>query len=210
MWERMITTIPTLIVTPEELVADNVPELKKRQPAAHGGGVRGDNSAHDRRSLKGVLAGCFGRCPRRCWPVEALIKLGHRQHDVGARNGEKDPKCRRQRRRIRRSGFMTTRRMRHSRRVHVSRAVHRPRHHVRSASSLMQQNDPDALVDFRTPRLDLDSLYGRGPAEQPYMYGQQIPAWPSACSRTGRRAIAGSAPVRRSDRPERRQARADR
>ena len=38
------------------------------------------------------------------------------------------------------------------------------------ASSLMQQNDPDALVDYRTPRLDLDSLYGRGPAEQPYMY----------------------------------------
>src|SRR5205814_752169 len=38
------------------------------------------------------------------------------------------------------------------------------------ASSLMQQNDPDALVDFRTPRLDLDSVYGRGPADQPYMY----------------------------------------
>jgi hypothetical protein len=38
------------------------------------------------------------------------------------------------------------------------------------ASSLMQQNDPDALTDFRTPRLDLDSLYGRGPAEQPYLY----------------------------------------
>ena len=27
-----------------------------------------------------------------------------------------------------------------------------------------------ALVDFRTPRLDLDSVYGRGPDEQPYMY----------------------------------------
>ena len=38
------------------------------------------------------------------------------------------------------------------------------------ASSLQQQNDPDALVDFRTPRLDLDSLYGRGPDDQPYMY----------------------------------------
>ena len=37
-------------------------------------------------------------------------------------------------------------------------------------SSLMQQNDPESLVDFRTPRLDLDSLYGRGPADQPYMY----------------------------------------
>ncbi len=38
------------------------------------------------------------------------------------------------------------------------------------ASSLQQQNDPEALVDFRTPRLDLDSLYGRGPADQPYMF----------------------------------------
>lgn len=38
------------------------------------------------------------------------------------------------------------------------------------ASSLMQQNDPESLVDFRTPRLDLDSLYGRGPSDQPYMY----------------------------------------
>jgi hypothetical protein len=38
------------------------------------------------------------------------------------------------------------------------------------ASSLQRQNDPDALEDFRTPRLDLDSLYGRGPADQPYLY----------------------------------------
>src|SRR5215469_14858764 len=32
------------------------------------------------------------------------------------------------------------------------------------ASSLQKQNDPDALVDFRTPRFDLDNVYGRGPA----------------------------------------------
>src|SRR5947209_7317463 len=38
------------------------------------------------------------------------------------------------------------------------------------ASSLQKQNDPEALVDFRTPRLDLDCVYGRGPADQPYMY----------------------------------------
>ena|SRR5215831_12003854 len=38
------------------------------------------------------------------------------------------------------------------------------------ASSLQKQNDPEALIDFRTPRLDLDSVYGRGPADQPYMY----------------------------------------
>lgn len=38
------------------------------------------------------------------------------------------------------------------------------------ASSLQRLNDPDALEDFRTPRLDLDCLYGRGPADQPYLY----------------------------------------
>jgi len=38
------------------------------------------------------------------------------------------------------------------------------------ASSLQKQNDPEALVDFRTPRLDLDCVYGRGPADQPYMF----------------------------------------
>jgi hypothetical protein len=38
------------------------------------------------------------------------------------------------------------------------------------ASSLQKQNDPDALVDFRTPRFDLDCVYGRGPDDQPYLY----------------------------------------
>jgi Animal haem peroxidase len=38
------------------------------------------------------------------------------------------------------------------------------------ASSLQKRNDVDALVDFRTPRLDLDNLYGGGPDDQPYMY----------------------------------------
>jgi hypothetical protein len=28
----------------------------------------------------------------------------------------------------------------------------------------------DALADFRTPRFDLDNLYGRGPDDQPYLY----------------------------------------
>jgi hypothetical protein len=37
-------------------------------------------------------------------------------------------------------------------------------------SSLDRFNDPDALQDFRTPRLDLDSLYGSGPDDQPFLY----------------------------------------
>ena len=37
-------------------------------------------------------------------------------------------------------------------------------------SNIDGDNDPRALVNFRTPRLDLDSLYGTGPADQPFLY----------------------------------------
>jgi hypothetical protein len=42
-------------------------------------------------------------------------------------------------------------------------------------SSLQQQNDPDALVDFRTPRFDLDSVYGSGPEDEPFQYDRDEP-----------------------------------
>ena len=41
------------------------------------------------------------------------------------------------------------------------------------ASSLQQQNDIDALTDYRTPRFDLDNIYGRGPDDQPYLYHKE-------------------------------------
>ncbi len=37
-------------------------------------------------------------------------------------------------------------------------------------TTLIRHSDPDALTDFRTPALDLDNVYGRGPGDQPYMY----------------------------------------
>lgn len=37
-------------------------------------------------------------------------------------------------------------------------------------TTLIQHSDPDAVTDFRTPALDLDNVYGRGPSDQPYMY----------------------------------------
>lgn len=33
-----------------------------------------------------------------------------------------------------------------------------------------RQIDPDKILNFRTPRLDLDCVYGRGPDDQPYLY----------------------------------------
>ena len=38
------------------------------------------------------------------------------------------------------------------------------------ASSLQMQNDPDALVDFRSPAFDLDNVYGGGPDDEPFLY----------------------------------------
>ena len=42
-------------------------------------------------------------------------------------------------------------------------------------SELQKHNDPDALVDFRTPRFDLDSLYGSGPSDDPFLYESNRP-----------------------------------
>jgi hypothetical protein len=42
-------------------------------------------------------------------------------------------------------------------------------------TTLMKHSDPDALTDFRTPALDLDNVYGRGPGDQPYMYDKGGP-----------------------------------
>lgn len=38
-----------------------------------------------------------------------------------------------------------------------------------------QRIDPQAIHNFRTPRLDLDCLYGLGPAAQPYLYTRSDP-----------------------------------
>src|SRR6266545_3540623 len=37
-------------------------------------------------------------------------------------------------------------------------------------SKLQRQNDPNALRNFRTPRFDLDSVYGAGPDDAPFLY----------------------------------------
>lgn len=37
-------------------------------------------------------------------------------------------------------------------------------------SSLEQEDDPDAIHNFRTPKYDLDSVYGSGPIDEPFQY----------------------------------------
>ena len=40
-------------------------------------------------------------------------------------------------------------------------------------SSLQRQNDPERLHNFRTPRFDLDNLYGSGPDDEPFLYDRR-------------------------------------
>ncbi len=39
-----------------------------------------------------------------------------------------------------------------------------------TTSLTAREIDPDQIKNFRTPRLDLDCVYGRGPGDQPYLY----------------------------------------
>ena len=53
-------------------------------------------------------------------------------------------------------------------------------------SKLDVPNDPHTLVNFRTPRLDLDSLYGGGPLDQPFLYD-----WPQSGEPGGTKLLVG-------------------
>jgi len=41
-------------------------------------------------------------------------------------------------------------------------------------SLLQRDNDPDGVQNFRTPKFDLDSLYGSGPDDSPYLYADGV------------------------------------
>ncbi|MEA2220612.1 MAG: hypothetical protein QOJ35_3238 [Solirubrobacteraceae bacterium] len=58
-------------------------------------------------------------------------------------------------------------------------------------SHLQRRNDPHALVNFRTPRFDLDSLYGSGPKDQPFLYDWDCESHP------GVKLLVGSNPCDR-------------
>ena len=74
-------------------------------------------------------------------------------------------------------------------------------------SKLEKDNDPDALIDFRTPRFDLDCLYGSGPDDDPFMYEWSSPSNRGVKLLVGRNPTAGGA-FDRDDLPRNRQGRA--
>ncbi|MEA3162985.1 MAG: hypothetical protein QOE88_803 [Verrucomicrobiota bacterium] len=140
----------------------------KRRPSAHGGGVRGDNSTPSSSLFEGRFGWMFRSLPAAESTKEALAKLGTRMTS----DPELDPKTK-----LPAAAPETKDRIQDDEEnagisagyTYLGQFID---HDITfdPASSLQQLNDPDALVDFRTPRLDLDSLYGRGPDDQPYMY----------------------------------------
>lgn len=139
----------------------------KRHPAAHGGGVRGDNSTPRSSLFEGLFGRMFRSLPAAAWTKEALAKLGTQMTSdpeldlkgLPAAAPETKDRIQDDEENAGISAGYT----------YLGQFID---HDITfdPASSLQQLNDPDALVDFPTPRLDLDSLYGRGPDDQPYMY----------------------------------------
>jgi hypothetical protein len=142
---------------------------KKRQPAAHGGGVRGDNTVARSTMFAGRFGRMFRSLPAGEWPKEVLMALGQKM--------TADPEVDEKNKLLPSASAETAERIQDDEEntgipagyTYLGQFID---HDITfdPASSLQQRNDPDALVDFRTPRLDLDSLYGRGPDDQPYMY----------------------------------------
>src|SRR5258707_12934316 len=128
---------------------------KKRRPAAHGGGVRGDNSTPRSSLFEGRFGRMFRSLPPGEWPKAALLTLGLKMTsdpETDDKNPQlptaspEDPKKRIQDDEEKAgipAGY-----------TYLGKFID---HDIPSdpASSLQQQNDPDALIDYRTPRLPL-------------------------------------------------------
>jgi hypothetical protein len=141
----------------------------KRRPAAHGGGVRGDNSTPRSSLFEGRFGRMFRSLPAAEWSKEALEELGVAM-TAEPEVSDTDPNL----------PIASKETADHIQDDEENAGISAGYTYLGQfidhditfdpASSLQQLNDPDALVDYRTPRLDLDSLYGRGPDDQPYMY----------------------------------------
>ncbi len=165
--------------------------LSKGRLGAHGGGVRGDGAVVGSESFEGRFGRIFRGLPAGHWPADALRALGLAMTADAEVDSAGNPSASPETADVIQddeenaglpAGY-----------TYFGQFID---HDITfdPASSLQKHNDPDALVDFRTPRLDLDSLYGRGPEDQPYMYvGNKF--------RLGRKLKALDQPTRSRDLP---------
>lgn len=157
--------------------------FKRGKTGGGHGGVRGADFDRRSSSFEGRFGRMFRNLPAASWPEDALKKLagdGLEMHRMMAEpeRDEKNPRLpSAPREDIDDTGKPRSNRLHDDEEnsgvdagyTYLGQFID---HDITfdPASSLQQRNDVDALIDFRTPRLDLDCLYGRGPADQPYMY----------------------------------------
>ena len=162
---------------------------KKKASSGHGGGVRGDNSAPRSVLFEGRFGRMFRALPAGEWPRESLLLLGQAM-TAEPEHDENDPT-------IPVAAFEDPNERIQDDEENAGIAAGYTYlgqfidHDITfdPASSLMKQNDPDALVDFRTPRLDLDSSVRTRSRRHPvHVRRQEIPAGPRPCSTMRSRA----------------------
>lgn len=157
-------------------------KIPHKHSSSHGG-VRGDDL--DRRSsqFEGLFGRLFRTLPAAVWDEDALAKLagdGRSRDGMSARpevDGTNPRLPSAPREDVDENGNARTTRLHDDEEnsaidagyTYLGQFID---HDITfdPASSLQKRNDVNALVDFRTPRLDLDSVYGRGPEDQPYIY----------------------------------------
>ena len=135
----------------------------------HGGSIRGADVRHQSSQFEGRFGRLFRELPAASHTKPALLALGEAM-TADPERADDDPK-------MPAAALETSNRIQDDEEnpgidagyTYLGQFID---HDITidPASSLMQQNDTESLVDFRTPRLDLDSLYGRGPADQPYLF----------------------------------------
>lgn len=140
---------------------------KKAGASGHGGGVRGSDLSRRSSQFEGRFGRMFRSLPAATWPEADLKLLGEAMTSPPEKKGNLPIAPPEDTAKIiqddeENSGIS-------SGYTYFGQFID---HDITfdPASSLQKQNDVDGLVDFRTPRLDLDSVYGRGPDDQPYMF----------------------------------------
>ena len=127
-----------------------------KSPRGHGA-ARGSNFAPRSKSFEGKFGRIFRTLPASEHDDAVLLKLAEAMEAIGEPEMNEDISDAEENQRID-AGF-----------TYLGQFID---HDLTfdPASSFQKTNDPDAIVDFRTPRFDLDCVYGRGSDDQPYMY----------------------------------------
>src|ERR687893_267698 len=133
-------------------------------PAYHGSKLRGLDLPTKHRDAEGRFGLMFKRLPAFTPPDELLTTLGITMHEDPGTDFDDNDRLNDNASPLLTSGF-----------TFLGQFID---HDLTFDTTPLpdQQVDPDAVTNFRSARYDLDSLYGRGPVEDPHLYDPADPA----------------------------------